>query len=263
MIKRLGSDSESVGLADVDTASHLQFKLGSVKTLDEYFEESRIPEIFGVAARVVECLENRVGSGGLSIREIADDVRLSKRTLQRRLSQHGINFSELRDQVRYHYAVKFLVFEMMSIDSISNLLDFSDRTSFTNAFKRWTGLRPSTFRKIFRDYSESRPLNNEYKPVLKNLGDADFSVLLSNDSKFARSVAKLITSEEKDINRLLEIAELPQDLRLHSVDVSGVNFKSDQTIKIDFSDVTLQGKGVRINDVPVDSLGSVKKALNR
>jgi excisionase family DNA binding protein len=126
---------------------------GIVKTLEEYQLSAALPEVFGVPARVLEVLQRRVGRMGLSIGEVADDLNLSKRTLQRRLQQHNINFADVRDQVRFHHAITFLIHQELSIDSISTALDFSDRTSFTNAFKRWTGLSPSTFRKLFRDYA--------------------------------------------------------------------------------------------------------------
>jgi AraC-like DNA-binding protein len=128
------------------------FALGSVKTLDEYLQQARLPEVYGVPSRVVEVLQKRIGHVPLSIGHVAEDLNLSKRTLQRRLQQQDISFAELRDQVRFHYSIDYLIKQHLSIDSISASLDFSDRTSFTNAFKRWTGLSPSTFRKLFRDY---------------------------------------------------------------------------------------------------------------
>ena len=128
------------------------FADGSIKTLDEYLEQARLPEVLGVPARVLEVLQQRIGQKPLGITYIADELNLSKRTLQRRLQQQSINFADLRDQVRFHYSIDYLIKQHMSIDSISTSLDFSDRTSFTNAFKRWTGLSPSTFRKLFRDY---------------------------------------------------------------------------------------------------------------
>ena len=128
------------------------FADGSVKTLDEYLEQARLPEMLGVPARVLEVLQNRIGQEALGISYIAEELNLSKRTLQRRLQQQDVNFAELRDQVRFHHSIDYLIKQHMSIDSISSALDFSDRTSFTNAFKRWTGLSPSTFRKLFRDY---------------------------------------------------------------------------------------------------------------
>ncbi len=129
------------------------FVTEGVKTFEEYIYQARLPEVYGVPGRVVEVLQKRIGKASLSIDFIAEEMNLSKRTLQRRLQQQGISFAELRDQVRFHYSINYLVENNMSIDSISSTLDFSDRTSFTNAFKRWTGLSPSTFRKLFRDYA--------------------------------------------------------------------------------------------------------------
>ena len=114
---------------------------------------AEIPKYEGVSARVIDALKQRVGRDDLSIDRIAEDLKLSKRTLQRRLQQQGANFAQLRDVLRFHYAIKYLIDEHMSVDTVSKSLDFSDRTSFTNAFKRWTSLSPSVFRKLFRDYA--------------------------------------------------------------------------------------------------------------
>lgn len=128
------------------------FTSGSIKSLEEYQAAAELPEGLGISGKVVDVLKKRIGQSSLSIDNIADELNLSKRTLQRRLQQQGISFAELRDRVRFHYSIDLLVKQQISIDRISSTLDFSDRTSFTNAFKRWTGLSPSTFRKVFRDY---------------------------------------------------------------------------------------------------------------
>lgn len=96
-------------------------------------------------------LQERVGVTDLTVERIADELGLTKRTLQRRLQQQNTSFVQLRDDLRFYYAVKFLVEDKMSVDVVSKALDFSDRTSFTNAFKRWTGLSPSFFRRHFND----------------------------------------------------------------------------------------------------------------
>ncbi|MGH1371532.1 MAG: helix-turn-helix domain-containing protein [Cellvibrionaceae bacterium] len=129
------------------------FATDGVNTFEEYVQRARLPEVYGVPGRVVEVLQKRIGKASLSIDFIAEEMNLSKRTLQRRLQQQCISFAQLRDQVRFHHSINYLIEHSMSIDSISASLDFSDRTSFTNAFKRWTGLSPSTFRKLFRDYA--------------------------------------------------------------------------------------------------------------
>ncbi|MFL0799862.1 MAG: AraC family transcriptional regulator [Agarilytica sp.] len=126
--------------------------LSGTEALDAFLVKARLPETVGVAARVVEVLTRRIGQQPLSISHIAEELNFSKRTLQRRLQKQEVSFAELRDQVRFHYSIDYLIRQHMSIDNISASLDFSDRTSFTNAFKRWTNLSPSTFRKLFRDY---------------------------------------------------------------------------------------------------------------
>ena len=133
-------------------ASKALMTSGSIKSLEEYRAQARLPEIQGIAGKVIEVLQERIGTGSLGINDIADQLMLSKRTLQRRLQQNELSFADLRDQVRYNQSIDLLTRQRYSIDSISAALDFSDRTSFTNAFKRWTGLSPSTFRKLFRDY---------------------------------------------------------------------------------------------------------------
>ena len=125
---------------------------GHIKTFDEYIDQARLPDLIGVPSRVVSALQNRIGKLPLSIDHIASDLSSSKRTLQRRLQQQNINFAELRDQIRYHYSIQYLIRDRMNIHTIAKSLDFSDRTSFTNAFKRWTELSPSAFRKLFRDF---------------------------------------------------------------------------------------------------------------
>ncbi|GAB1257346.1 hypothetical protein NBRC116494_18480 [Aurantivibrio plasticivorans] len=129
------------------------FATPGLKTLEEYVNQARLPEAYGVSGRVIEVLQRRIGEHPLAIDHIAEELNLSKRTLQRRLQQQNVSFAQLRDQVRFHFSIDYLVRNTMSIDAISNALDFSDRTSFTNAFKRWTNLSPSTFRKLFRDYA--------------------------------------------------------------------------------------------------------------
>lgn len=129
------------------------FEGSEIRSYEEYVAMAEIPRYEGVSARVVDALVQRVGRDDLSIDKIAEDIKLSKRTLQRRLQQQQANFAQLRDVLRFHYAIKYLIDEHMSVDAVSKALDFSDRTSFTNAFKRWTGLSPSVFRKLFRDYA--------------------------------------------------------------------------------------------------------------
>lgn len=118
--------------------------------LEDYVKLASLPEANGIVARVVDALNRNIGLGSLTVEAVADELCLSKRTLQRRLKEQNTTFAELRDQVRFHHAINYLVDEPMSIEVISGLLDYRDRTSFTSAFKRRaSGIPPTAFRQKF------------------------------------------------------------------------------------------------------------------
>jgi len=120
--------------------------------LDRIRGQARIPVMHGTAGQVLTTLQSRVGREALGITFVAESMGMSKRTLQRRLKAQMVHYAGLRDRVRFNRAIHCLLIEKMSIEATSSYLDFSDRTSFTNAFKRWSDLSPSTFRKLYRDY---------------------------------------------------------------------------------------------------------------
>jgi AraC-like DNA-binding protein len=84
---------------------------------------------------------------GQGIDRIADRLNLHPRTLQRRLRDDGQVFGDIQARCRYEVAVTQLKSDLIDIETLSDQLGFSDRHSFTRAFKRWTGQAPSEFRK--------------------------------------------------------------------------------------------------------------------
>jgi AraC-like DNA-binding protein len=81
------------------------------------------------------------------IEQVARSLNMSARTLQRRLAENGHGFGEIRDQIRFQLAAQALKPKVLNIEEISEKLGYSDRHSFTRAFKRWSGLTPSAYRK--------------------------------------------------------------------------------------------------------------------
>jgi len=141
--------TETSGLSsDFTTKDYEQLK----KILDDHLVRTKLPPMHGVSARVVNALTSRIGHSSMAVSEIASDLNLSIRTLQRRLLHEGTNFSEIREQFRRHHALRMLLLEDQGVDFVFSALDYSDRTSLTKAFKRWTGLAPAVFKRVFRDY---------------------------------------------------------------------------------------------------------------
>jgi AraC-like DNA-binding protein len=71
---------------------------------------------------------------------------VSARTLQRKLGDSGITFKEILDETRHALALAYLSAPQYSVNEITYLLGFSCGSSFTRAFRRWTGLAPSDWR---------------------------------------------------------------------------------------------------------------------
>lgn len=120
--------------------------------LERLTAKAKIPIMSGVAGNVLSVLQERVGCNTLGIKDVAKSMDVSKRTLQRHLKAQMVSYAGLRDRVRFNRAIDCLLIDNMSIEATSKFLDFSDRTSFTNAFKRWSKLSPSVFRKLYRDF---------------------------------------------------------------------------------------------------------------
>jgi AraC-like DNA-binding protein len=95
-------------------------------------------------------VENAISSvlphGRVLIEDVARSLGMSKRTLARKLSNEGLNYSEIFEHLRRDLAVRYLDDRKMHVSKIAWLLGFHEVSAFTHAFKRWTGKTPSQLR---------------------------------------------------------------------------------------------------------------------
>lgn len=77
--------------------------------------------------------------GQAQLPEVANRLGLSQRTLARRLQEEGLTFIELLDDLRYKLAERYLQEGDLPATEIAWLLGYSEPSSFSHAFKRWTG----------------------------------------------------------------------------------------------------------------------------
>ncbi|WP_431311188.1 helix-turn-helix domain-containing protein [Methylobacterium nigriterrae] len=73
--------------------------------------------------------------------------RIDRRTLRRRLQAEGTTFRQLVNEARFRVAKHLLADTGMSVAQISAALGFSEPAAFTHAFRRWSGMTPSAWRR--------------------------------------------------------------------------------------------------------------------
>jgi AraC-like DNA-binding protein len=72
----------------------------------------------------------------------AASLHLSRRTLQRRLAEHGCTYRLLLDGIREKHAQQLLNDPRLSLEEIAFLLGYAEQSAFNHAYRRWTGTAP-------------------------------------------------------------------------------------------------------------------------
>jgi AraC-like DNA-binding protein len=83
----------------------------------------------------------------LSLDDVAANFNLSARSLQRKLSDEGVTYFEIVEEVRKKLATTYLSSAQYSVKDISNILGYQEQSAFVRAFKRWTNKTPGEFQK--------------------------------------------------------------------------------------------------------------------
>lgn len=104
------------------------------------------PESFD--RRLDYALRVAVERGRPRLEEVAADLGMHPRTLQRSLKAHGDSFQARLDQVRRDIAQELLREGRLNLLEIALILGFSEQSAFQRAFKRWTGMTPGRWREL-------------------------------------------------------------------------------------------------------------------
>lgn len=131
---RQGGDPELFAILD----AHAKMLLG------------RLPDDASHAGRVREAIGRELRGGDPGLVSIARRLAMSPRTLQRRLSDEGVVFNDVLDEMRWAAARSYLSQGDIAATEVAYLLGFSSQSSFNRAFKRWSGRTPSEFRRANR-----------------------------------------------------------------------------------------------------------------
>ena len=78
---------------------------------------------------------------------LSRQLHLSQRSLHRQLKEEGISLQALKDDIRRERAIALLLRTSRPIKRVAQACGFMNDKSFIRAFRLWTGMSPSEFRK--------------------------------------------------------------------------------------------------------------------
>ena len=99
-----------------------------------------------IIARLQAVLMDQLPSGHISDDSVADALHMSVRTMHRKLAEVNNNFRTVLVEMRHNLAEQYILDNSLTLTEISLLLGFSEPSSFSRAFKNWTGTTPSEVR---------------------------------------------------------------------------------------------------------------------
>ena len=100
----------------------------------------------GLVSQVRELVRGEIENGGPGIANVAERLRMSPRSLQRRLHQHGTSLHAVLQLVREELARTWVVEGRRPLLEIAFALGYAELAPFVRAFKRWTNQTPAAYR---------------------------------------------------------------------------------------------------------------------
>jgi AraC-like DNA-binding protein len=108
------------------------------------------PPSHSLTERVRHLLMGELSHGRLTAQQVAEHLRMSRRTLCRKLENEGTSFTALLVDLRQRLALQYVGGQDLGLSEIAFLLGFSEAAAFHRAFKRWTGQTPLEYRRSAR-----------------------------------------------------------------------------------------------------------------
>ena len=121
-------------------------RMGLEKAVENYWAVAQP----SASERVVRVLRAQSVCGTAALSNLASDLGIHSKTLNRRLHEEGTCFLDLRSQARFQLATQFLSRTSLKVNDIARALGYAETSTFTRAFRTWAGKSPKVWRKQFR-----------------------------------------------------------------------------------------------------------------
>jgi len=102
-----------------------------------------------IAGELKRKLAELMASGEANADAACRALKLSRRTLQRRLKAEKTSFQKILKEVRAELAINYLRDARLKSLEIAMLLGYSNISTFTTAFKSWYNVPPAEYRQKF------------------------------------------------------------------------------------------------------------------
>lgn len=129
-----------------------------IESLMRHYGDLRLaamPEQRGEIEQLRREIARALVTGESGIEHFAKATGTSVRTLQRRLKDAGVNYSDLQNDVRKALALNLLENETLALAEIAFSLGYSEVSAFNHAFRRWVGQSPGQYRRLRAVHFES------------------------------------------------------------------------------------------------------------
>jgi AraC-like DNA-binding protein len=119
------------------------------RELKQRKEQETFPE------RVRSMIQRKLTGRRPRMQDIARELHVSSRTLQRRLQDEGYSFQEVLEEARHQLARYYLNNSLLELNETAYLLGYEDSNSFVRAFRAWEGVPPAQWRGAQREKAVS------------------------------------------------------------------------------------------------------------
>lgn len=149
---RFEAASNGITLALQDACMHIREEDADLmSTLEGYLADIMPSEIaVNWTSRVLALIATRLGQQPVTLEEIAVDLAIAPRSLQRRLADEGTSLRRLLRDHRKQVAELHLGAGVPHLGNLAAALGYADGTTFWRAHRSWQGVAPSAARSKHR-----------------------------------------------------------------------------------------------------------------
>lgn len=117
------------------------------RQIDEQLPARQAAFLHSFALAVRRIVRRQLIFGNYSMDSVATSLGVHRRTLGRQLQRYDTHYNELLDSVQRDVACQLLRVTGLPVQRIAESLHYSSPANFATAFRRWTGITPTDYRR--------------------------------------------------------------------------------------------------------------------